>query len=1013
MECAMKTEDKASEGRKSRKRSPKAAKPAAASGKKAAASAKKAGKSPFYIVGIGGSAGALKAFEQFFGNMPPDSGMAFVLVPHLDPTHKGFMPELIQRYTGMKVLQVEDGMEVRPNRVYVIPPNRDMSILHGTLQLLEPSAPHGLRLPIDSFFRHLALDQKEMAVCIILSGMGSDGTLGLKAVKEQLGMTMVQEPGSAEYDPMPQSAIGTGLVDFIAPAGELPAELLEYARRPFTVPVAEAGLAEAAELSIQKILVLLRAHTGNDFSLYKRNTIYRRVERRMSVHQISTIVHYLRYLQNNPHEIDLLFKELLIGVTNFFREPEAFAAFQKKVIPELVLERDMGDVLRVWVPACSTGEEAYSLAIIFKEGLERAQKQGVRIQFFASDIDKDAIANARQGRYPANLAADVSPERLQRFFVKDGDNYRIKKEIRDMVIFAAHNVIADPPYAKLDVLCCRNLLIYMTAELQRRLLPLFHYCINPGGFLFLGSSETIGDSDLFLAFDSKWKIFKRAESPSSPMAVAELRSALGTGALARGPMAERPHKGREIAISDLTHKALLERYAPPAVLINGNGDILYIYGRTGKYLEPATGKANMNIFAMAREGLRVELPVAIRKAAQEKITVAVEGVRVQTNGEGQLINLTVKPVGEEGDPRNLLLVVFEDVAALPEEPPPAKKKRKAPSKEAALIAALQEELRHSKEKLRDTVEEMETSQEELKSMNEELQSSNEELQSTNEEMITSREELQSLNEELMAVNAELQGKLDELSRSRSDMKNLLDATEIATVFLDQDLNIKRFTPQIRKIINLIDSDVGRPVAHLATNLKYEDLAGDAAEVLRTLVFKETNVQSEDGCWYSMRIMPYRTLDNVIDGAVLTFSDVTALKEIEHALRESEQSAQEARRYAESIVETVREPLVILDGDLRIVSANRSFYREFQVSPEEAEKRLLYEMGESQWDIPALRRMLEEVISKDTELYDFVVEDEFPKIGHRVMLLNARQLRQEAGGRKLLVLAMEDVTEKRK
>ena len=974
--------------------------------------ARRSARTPFYIVGMGGSAGALEAFEQFFAHLPPDSGLAYVLVPHLDPTHKGLMPELVQRFTRMKVVQAEDGMKVRPNSVYIIPPNRDMSMLHGTIQLLEPSAPRGLRLPIDFFFRHLAEDQKERAICIILSGMGTDGTLGLKAVKEKLGMAMVQKAESAKYDGMPRSAIATGLADYIAPVQDLPAKLIEYVTRSARISRARPEAEGKAVDYLQKIFVLLRAQTGNDFSLYKKNTVYRRIERRMGVHQIDNMAHYVRYLQENPQEIDLLFKELLIGVTSFFRDPEAFEALARAAVSHLPAGPENGTPLRIWVPGCSSGEEAYSVAIILRESLDRLKQKGAyKIQTFATDIDKDAVEKARQGVYPLNIAADVSPERLDRFFTRDEHNYRVKKEIREMVVFAVQNITMDPPFTKLDMLACRNLLIYLTSELQKKLVPLFHYALKPGGILFLGSAETIGGfTHLFSPLDHKWRIFARREAPS---ALLDLPSSLFSREFDRIEDMGVTRKEAELAIPGLAQKILLENYAPPAVLINDRGDIVYIHGRTGKYLEPSAGKANMNIFAMAREGLRFELGSAVRRATAQNTDVVMRDLKVRTNGGYQITNLTVKPVTEPQAVRGLLMVIFEDVATPFKEARAEKEKTGARGKQNAFVAELQKELQYTKEHLQTSMEEMETSQEELKSANEELQSTNEELQSTNEELTTSKEELQSVNEELMSVNAELQGKIDELSWSNNDMKNLLNGTEIATIFLDNDLNVKRFTAQATKIVHLIQSDVGRPITHMATSLTREDLVEDVHEVLRTLVYKETQVQTKDGRWYMMRILPYRTVDNVIDGVVITLGDISPLKELEGALREKERAAKEARDYAEGIVATVREPLLVLDGGFKVVSANQSFYRMFRVTAEETEGCLLFDLGRRQWDIPALRQLLEEIIPQSTEFHDFVVEHEFPDIGRKVMLLNARRIQQEAGRTRLILLAMEDVTEKQK
>ncbi len=976
-----------------------------ASPQKEVAATENVRKKPFYIVGMGGSAGSLEAFEEFFRSMPADTGLAFVLVSHLDPTHKGVMPELLQRVTQMKVQQVKDGMKVEPNTVYVIPPNRDMSILHGRLQLLEPSKPRGLRMPIDFFFRHLAEDQRERSIGIILSGMGTDGTLGLKTIKEKLGMAMVQDPNSAKYNGMPQSAINTGLADYVAPTNELPARLLDYVNQLYKVTRGLPTSEKRVPGAMQKISALLREQTGNDFSLYKMNTVRRRIERRMSVHQISNINQYVRYLQENPHEIDLLFKELLIGVTNFFREPDAFVVLKEKVTLLLKKKKD-GDPIRVWVVGCSTGEEAYSIAIVLRECLDDRNLKlfGSKIQIYATDIDKEAIAVARQGTYPANIAADVSPERLQRFFTKGDDHYRIKNELRDAIVFAQQNILTDPPFTRLDLLSCRNLLIYLKSETQKKLLPIFHYSLNSGGFLFLGSSESIGGfTDLFSPMDNKWKVFKRKETPLARRGLIEFpTSPLPHEIRIPGPIAQ---KESEVNITEIAKTLILQTIAPPVVLINDKGDILYLTRRTGKYLEPPVGKANVNIYAMAREGLRMELGIAIRKAMTERTKVTIKGLRVRTNGATQMVNLTVSPFEEPESMRGLMMVLFEDVETPAEEVLPSKKKSKPVSGLEAINAELEKELLYLKERLQTTVEEMETSQEELKSANEEMQSTNEELQSTNEEMVTSKEELQSLNEELTTLNAELQSKNEELSEVNNDMKNLLNSTQVPTIFLDNDLKIKRFTPYMTKIASLIQSDVGRPITDIVLNLEYKDLVKDVNEVLQTLVFKETQVQTKGGDWYLMRIIPYRTSENLIDGVVITFSDITELKTVTARLTERTE-------YAEGVIRTVREPLIVLNGELKIASANPSFYRAFQVTPQETEKEFIYDLGNRQWDIPALRKLLEEILPKNAHIEDFLVEHDFPKIGRKKMLLNARKIVHEEPQRQLILLAMEDITDRK-
>ena len=844
-------------------------------------------KASFSIVGIGASAGGLEALEQFLSHVPQNSGLAFVIVQHLDPTRQGIMPELLQRTTKMKVIQVRDRTVVQRNCVYVIPPNKDMSILHGILHLLTPASPRGLRLPIDFFLRSLAQDQHERSIGVILSGMGSDGTLGLRAIKEKAGVVLVQDPATAKFNGMPRSAIDSGLADVVAPVEELPGRIMAYLQRTPLPRTAELGLEDKTQSALDKAIILLRAHTGHDFSLYKKNTFYRRIERRMGIHQIDKIAGYVRYLQENSQELDLLFKELLIGVTSFFRDPACWEELRKKILPALIASRPDGHVLRIWVPGCSTGEEAYSLAMVFKEVLAKlTSKKKIRLQIFATDLDKDAIDKARQGIYPENICADVTPEQMSRFFKKEEHGCRVTSEIREMVTFAPQSLILDPPFTRLDFLSCRNLLIYLAPEMQKKLMPLFHYSLSPGGILFLGIAETVGSStDLFAPLNHKLRIFRRTESAVRPDRV-EFPSHF---ALPRPVGTDTPpQKKPGVSLQSLTDRLILEHYAPPAVLVNDKGNILYVSGRTGKYLEPAAGKANWNIFAMAREGLRYELGNAFHKALDHEEAVVVRGLKVGISGGKQHVDIAIQRLKEPESLCGLVMILFTDVAAPPEiereRPGRPEKAGKNPARSARLDE-IERKYQQARMDAQTTREEMQTAQEELRSSNEEQQSANEELQSTNEELTTSKEEMQSLNEELQSVNAELQTKVDELSRANNDMKNLLNSTDIATLFLDNDLHVRRFTTQATKIIQLIPGDIGRPITDLASDLLYPELADDAQEVLRKLGFAEKPVNARDGRWFTVRIMPYRTLDDRIDGVVITFADITVAKTLEAKLRE--------------------------------------------------------------------------------------------------------------------------------
>ena len=837
---------------------------------------------PSHIVAIGGSAGGLEAFERFFAGIPPNTGMAFVVVQHLDPTHKALMSELLQRSIAMPVQEIEDGMRVERDHIYVIPPNTDLSISDGCLRLSKPSAAHGQRLPIDSFFRSLAAERGDKSIAVIVSGMGTDGTLGLKAIKEASGVVLVQSPDSAKFDAMPKSAIATGQVDYVAPIDDLPGELIAYANNlpRLREEVSESGNPPAGAL--QKILRLLSTRTGHDFSLYKKSTLYRRIEKRASLHQIDGISDYANHVEQSPEEMDSLFRDLLIGVTQFFRDPEAFEYLHDQVIPDLVKNAAQGGSIRVWVPACSTGEEAYSLAILLRESLDSLRPDaGITIRVFGTDIDERAIEVARRGFYPATIKTDVSSERLEEFFTTVESGYAVKKLIRETVVFAPQDLTADPPFTRMDMVSCRNLLIYFSPELQRKVLPIFHYALNPGGTLFLGSAEGLGNfEELFSTVEGKWKVFRRRETAPAKARLMEIPF--------RAPFVETPeHENLEEDATTDTREALrrtlLERYAPPSVVVTADGDIVLVSGRTGKYLEPAEGSAHWNISAMAREGLRLELPGAIHRSAARQTSISLKGLNVKTNGDYQKVDVTVSPLGRPGDAGELFLVTFDDVL-----PPETICAASGPSDEMdTRYAELEKDLVYTRERLQTTLEEMGSTSEELKSANEELQSTNEELQTTNEELTTSKEELQSLNEELVTLNTELQSRIYDVTALNNDIVNLMNSTQVATIFLDNELCIKRFTPAVVGTFNLRTIDVGRPITDITQNLKYDTIEHDIRGVLDTLATQESQVESSDGRWFIMRIMPYRTLDNVIDGVVITFADITQLKELETALLQSE------------------------------------------------------------------------------------------------------------------------------
>lgn len=824
----------------------------------------------FPIVGIGASAGGLEAFEQLFMHLPSDTGMAFIVIQHLDPTSGSLLHDLLRRYTHMEVVEAQDGMAVRPNVVYVIPPNRELSIEGGTLSVQEPMSPRGMRMPIDYFFRHLAEDQGGNSYGIILSGTGTDGTLGIKAIKEKIGLVMVQDPASARFSGMPQSAIDTGLVDYIGPAEELPKKLVAYTSSAAST-TEQISVDNTSEI-VQQILSVLRSKTGHNFAGLKQNMLVRRIERRRDVLGLASLKHYLSYVQQHDAEAQLLYKDLLIGVTNFFRESDAWDALKKTIGSEL-LKKPPTKPLRIWGVGCSTGEEAYSLAMILEEAIdEMGGVNRVEFQVFATDMDADSIDAARRGTYPANLALDVNADRLSRFFTREDAHYRVKEGIREHIIFAVHDVERDPPFTRLDLLVCRNLLIYFTPELQQRIIPLFHHSLTPGGILFLGSAESIGKfEDYFSSLDNKWKLF--INRPDFGEVHFDFPYQIRTPE--HSQQAERAEYLP--TLRDTVQFALLNAYAPAAIVVNRDGDIVYFFGKTGKYLEPTTGKASLNVQTLARDTLRLELSNAIYQAARSTKEVLLKGLTLQEDDTDHIFDLKVRPLDQAAAVRDLLLVTFEEQP----QPPQQDRGRAQRSKQKARELAQGTEIQALRERVQGLTEGMETSREEFKSAMEELQSTNEELQSTNEELNSSREELQSLNEELMTVNSELKEKNDELVKTNSDMRNLLDSTELATLFVDTHVRITRFTPAITPILNLIASDIGRPLSDIATDIVDSSLIDDIRAVLRSGTIRESQVKMKDGTWYKVRVMPYRTIDSdMITGAVVTFIDISLQKAFE-------------------------------------------------------------------------------------------------------------------------------------
>lgn len=831
-------------------------------------------KKELYVVGIGASAGGLEALESFFDNMQGDSGMAFVVVQHLSPDYKSLMVELLSKHTTMKVVRVEDGMDVEPNTVYLIPHKKNMIIFNGKLFLNEQNMTHGLNLPIDIFLKSLADDFEERAIGIILSGTGSDGTRGIRAIKEMGGMVMVQEMTDAKFDGMPRSAISTGIVDYIVEAQKMPEELLKYTKHPYIRNIEEGDkIILQDEDNLTKILGILKNKIGVDFTFYKKSTVVRRIERRISINQIDSIENYVKYLQYNVNEVQTLYKELLIGVTKFFRDTEAFEELETKVIPEIFRNSEKDTPIRVWSVACSTGEEAYSLAILFREYMDR---NGIEksIKIFATDIDKDAVEYAGNGIYPESIAADVPTERLMKYFVKNGNYYQIGKSIREMVIFAQHNIAKDPPFYKTDLIVCRNLLIYLETQLQQKIFSLFQFALNQNGFMFLGASESVGDSYThFAAINTKWKIYQYKGGIKN-----SLTQSVGLFDFSRENYQRRNsalRSGRSAGEGELLegiYKKILFDYIENFVVVDEFGNIINIFGDVNKYLRIPEGRMNFNVLKMAREEISGALGTAIHKAHKDNIRIVYKGINFGNETDNKEINITVIPFSDEKTKSKLIIIMFSNVSGETKQLEDIHEYDLERSTNQR-IADLEQELQYTKENLQATVEEIETSNEELQATNEELLSANEELQSTNEE-------LQSVNEELITVNAEYQSKIGELTELTNDINNLLASTGIGTIFLDRNLCIRKFTPAITEEINLIDMDIGRPISHISHNLKDESLVKDAEEVMKNLIPMEKEVQSSNGKWYIMKIRPYRTMENIIKGVVISLVEITDLKEKE-------------------------------------------------------------------------------------------------------------------------------------
>ncbi len=984
----------------------------------------------FPIVGVGASAGGFEAFSELLKHLPSTTGMAFVLVQHLDPTHESILPELLSRSTTMSVEQVKDGMAIEPNHIYVVPPNMTMTIASRMLKLAARGVTHGLHMPIDHFFRSLADDQGGQAIGIILSGSGSDGALGLADIKEHGGIIFVQDDKTAKFTGMPRSAIEQGAVDFILPLDGIARELARVAKHPYVVSSVPAVRQEpdaspppTSRDEMSDILKLLRGASGVDFTAYRQATVIRRITRRMILRKVESLADYAQDLIANPEELTALYHDLLIKVTGFFREPDSFDMLKRVVFPALLKDRPASKPVRIWVPGCATGEEAYSIAIALLECFHDQPIQS-DIQIFATDIDEIALAKARAGLYIENISLDVSPARLERFFSKVNNTYRIAKSIREICVFAKHNIFKDPPFSNLDLISCRNLLIYLEPSVQRKVMPLFYYALNATGFLTLGTAETVGSfAEAFTIVEKKHKLYtKSATAIRPPVDFAGMRvpssDMPGLGQRNRPEEAKRP----DVDVHKEADRAILNYYAPASVLVNERMEILQFRGDTGHYLLASPGKASLNLLKMARDGLLIDLRVVLDKAKKTGETVSRENVAI--NYEGAMLNVTIRAI-----PLKLPLPAGSHVVVTFDEPgsaviPARKRKPRAAiattrETERGQISQLHEELGAAKQFLQSVIEERDTTSEEFKSTNEELLSANEELQSTNEELETAKEELQSTCEELTTVNEEVRHWNTELSRANNDLNNLFSSGHLPILLLGRDLRIRRFTPVAGRVLNILPTDIGRPLGDLAFNIHIPDLDALIQKTIETGSASEREVQDRAGHWYSLRIQPYKTAEDRIDGAVLVFVDIHSLKDVERltrvleALRQAEAAARVAQQYAESIVETVREPLLVLDGTLRVKTANRSFYRTFQVSPGETRGHLLYELGDHQWDIPALRESLEQILFQNAEFRDLEIECEFPHLGKKTMLLDARRLDGSETSGVLILLAIEDITERKR
>lgn len=946
----------------------------------------------FPIVGIGASAGGLEAFSAFLKALRVDTGMAFVLVQHMDPTHESLLNQLLAKQTAMPVIQVKDGMAVEPNCVYVIPPNSDMTIRDGKLRLVACHAGVAPHNPIDSFLCALAEDQRTRAIGVILSGIGSDGTKGLQAIKTEGGVTFAQDEMSARYSGMPMNAAATGCVDLVLSPDKISRELARMSRHPYlevAQPPISPELPPGKDANLFKIFRVLRSATGVDFMHYKQTTIQRRISRRMMVRRCETLGQYVKYLEAHPDEAKDLFQDVLIHVTAFFREPKVLQTLQKMIFPRIIASLPPGKSVRFWVPGCSSGEEVYSIAFALREHLGEAAAS-TAMQIFGTDISDSNIQIARAAIYSQNSTAGLSSERLKRFFVKTEGGYQVVKPIREMCVFARHDLTKDPPFSRMDLISCRNVLIYLQPTLQRKVLDFLHYALKPSGFLILGKSEGVSASrNLFVLEDRKANIYSKLQAVTRPLpefrVVEHEKSA--------EPLPSAPQLAPLSELRKTVERMILDRYAPSGLIVDPRLRIIHFQGDTSSFLRPASGEPSFDLLKLVRPELMLEIRSAVQEAKKLGIPARREGISFKRNGKVHRTDIEIVPIESPTGKGTVYLVLFRNQRASIEE-----KLTPASVKKAAMKAEIEERERLRKQvtslqgQLRSLMEDHEAATEELRAANEEILSSNEELRSTNEELQTAKEELQSTNEELTTLNDELQNRNLELSQTASDLNSLLNAVEIPIVILGNDRSIRRFTPTGEKLLNLISSDVGRPIGQIRTNIEIPDLDQMASEVIERGVSVEREVRDHKGHWYALRMRPYVTAEDRIEGILIVLVDIHDIKQ-----------------YATAIIETMRGCLLVLDSHFRVLLASPGFYKTFEVKREETESRLLWELGSGQWNILQLRELLEKVLPEKQEVVDYEVEHDFPSIGRKTMLLNARQLYPTESGSPKILLVIEDIT----